>query len=76
MGHEKRGSVSSAKDENNEIKHYTDRKAIAAVLNSYAHGASAEQSARSAGVDVATAYRIIADAIAAQESPEWTTPIA
>lgn len=48
----------------------SDPKVIAAVLNGYAHGATTEQSARSAGVDVATAYKIIADAIAAQQSRE------
>lgn len=40
---------------------------IAAVLNSYAHGATTEQAVTSAGVDYDTAYKIIADAIAAQK---------
>ncbi len=46
-----------------------DRETIREVLNSYARGASTEQCAESAGVDVAIADKIIAGAIAAAHSP-------
>ncbi|MBT0958430.1 hypothetical protein IV417_13655 [Alphaproteobacteria bacterium KMM 3653] len=41
-----------------------DRNARREVLDHYARGASTEQCAKSAGVDVAAAHQIIAEAIA------------
>ncbi|SNS93492.1 hypothetical protein [Antarctobacter heliothermus] len=68
MDPEKQGGEGPAADETTHRD--INRTVIADVLNCYAHGGTTEQSAISAGVDVATAYKIIADAIAAQQGPE------
>ncbi|CAN0097761.1 unnamed protein product [Ectocarpus sp. 12 AP-2014] len=68
MNDEKQGGAGPAADETTH--HAIDRTVIADVLNCYAHGGTTEQSAISAGVDVATAHKIIADAIAAQKGPK------
>jgi hypothetical protein len=62
--------MSDSADKNDKIMKGVDRETIRDVLNNYARGASTEQCAKSAGVDVAIADKIIADAIAAAQSPE------
>ncbi|UYV38295.1 hypothetical protein N4R57_04180 [Rhodobacteraceae bacterium D3-12] len=57
-----------AADKNDKIMTGVDLETIRDVLNNYAHGATVEQCAESAGIDYDTAYQIIADAIAAQKS--------
>jgi hypothetical protein len=70
VDHEIPVAVSGFTDGSNKAKHVVGLEASAAVLNSYAHGATVEQCAKSAGVGVAAAYQIIADAIAAQKRPD------
>jgi hypothetical protein len=57
VAHEILEAVSGFTDGNNKAKHDVGLDASAAVLNSYAHGATVKQCAKSAGVDVAAAYQ-------------------
>ncbi|WP_417244508.1 hypothetical protein [Celeribacter sp.] len=61
--------MNDADDMNDQVMKGVDRETIREVLNSYARGASTEQCAESAGVDVAIADKIIVDAIAAAQNP-------
>ena len=56
--------MSDTAGKNHKAMKSVDRETIRDVLNNYAHGATIEMCAESAGIDYDTAYQIIADAIA------------